>query len=124
MKLKRIVSCMMTLLLILGLPVTALAAEYDLAEGSVTVIATESGQTVTHGSNAAVPDDAPVIIQSNSETPTTNTVTVKAEENATANVTIQGVNIVKDDPCGTIVPSNAAVTVDVTDGADVSKILQ
>ena len=109
---------MIALLLVCSLPVSAFAAEYDLAEGSVTVIATESGQTVTHGSNAAVPDDAPVIVQSNSETPTTNTVTVKAEENAAANVIIQGVNIVKDDPCGTIVPSNAAVTVDVADGAE------
>ena len=118
MKIKHLISAVLALLLACSLPVTALAAEYDLAEGSVTVIATESGQTVTHGSNAAVPDDAPVIIQSNSETPTTNTVTVKAEENAAANVTIQGVNIVKDDPCGTIVPSNAAVTVDVADGAE------
>ena len=109
---------MIALLLACSLPVTALAAEYDLAEGSVTVIATESGQTVTHGSNAAVPDDAPVIVQSNSETPTTNTVTVKAEENAAANVIIQGVNIVKDAPLGTVVPSNAAVTVDVADGAE------
>ena len=117
MKLRRIVPSMIALLLVCSLPVSAFAAEYDLAEGSVTVIATESGQTVTHGSNAAVPDDAPVIVQSNSETPTTNTVTVKAEENA-ANVIIQGVNIVKDDPCGTIVPSNAAVTVDVADGAE------
>ena len=84
---------MIALLLVCSLPVSAFAAEYDLAEGSVTVIATESGQTVTHGSNAAVPDDAPVIVQSNSETPTTNTVTIKAEENATANVTLDGVNI-------------------------------
>ena len=118
MKLSRIVPSMIALLLVCSLPMSAFAAEYDLAEGSVTVIATESGQTVTHGSNAAVPDDAPVIVQSNSETPTTNTVTVKAEENAAANVTIQGVNIVKDDPCGTVVPSNAAVTVDVADGAE------
>ena len=93
MKIKHFISAALALLLACSLPVTALAAEYDLAEGSVTVIATESGQTVTHGSNAAVPDDAPVIIQSNSETPTTNTVTVKAEENATANVTLDGVNI-------------------------------
>ena len=85
---------MIALLLACSLPVSAFAAEYDLAEGSVTVIATESGQTVTHGSNAAVPDDAPVIVQSNSsETPTANTVTIKAEENATANVTLDGVNI-------------------------------
>ena len=93
MKIKHLISAVLALLLACSLPVTALAAEYDLAEGSVTVIATESGQTVTHGSNAAVPDDAPVIVQSNSETPTTNTVTVKAEENATANVTLDGVNI-------------------------------
>ena len=118
MKTKHLISAVLALLLACSLPVSAFAAEYDLAEGSVTVIATESGQTVTHGSNAAVPDDAPLIVQSNSETPTTNTVTVKAEENAAANVTIQGVNIVKDDPCGTIVPSNAAVTVDVADGAE------
>ena len=94
MKIKHLISAALALLLACSLPVTALAAEYDLAEGSVTVIATESGQTVTHGSNAAVPDDAPVIVQSNSsETPTTNTVTIKAEENATANVTLDGVNI-------------------------------
>ena len=94
MKTKHLISAALALLLACSLPVTALAAEYDLAEGSVTVIATESGQTVTHGSNAAVPDDAPVIVQSNSsETPTANTVTIKAEENATANVTLDGVNI-------------------------------
>ncbi len=57
MKLRRIVPSMIALLLVCSLPVSAFAAEYDLAEGSVTVIATESGQTVTHGSNAAVPDD-------------------------------------------------------------------
>ena len=105
MKIKHLISAVLALLLACSLPVTALAAEYDLAEGSVTVIATESGQTVTHGSNAAVPDDAPVIIQSDSETPTTNTVTVKAEENAAANVTLDGVNI---DTRGTL---NAAVEI-------------
>ena len=93
MKIKHFISAALALLLVCSLPVSAFAAEYDLAEGSVTVIATESGQTVTHGSNAAVPDDAPVIVQSNSETPTANTVTIKAEENATANVTLDGVNI-------------------------------
>ena len=94
MKIKHLISAALALLLACSLPVSAFAAEYDLAEGSVTVIATESGQTVTHGSNAAVPDDAPVIIQSNSsEPPTANTVTIKAEENATANVTLDGVNI-------------------------------
>ena len=105
MKIKHFISAALALLLVCSLPVTALAAEYDLAEGSVTVTATESGQTVTHGSNAAVPDDAPVIIQSNSETPTANTVTINADAGATANVTLDGVNI---DTRGTL---NAAVEI-------------
>ena len=120
MKIKHLISAVLALLLACSLPVTALAAEYDLAEGSVTVIATESGQTVTHGSNAAVPDDAPVIVQSNSETPTANTVTVKAEENAAANVIIQGVNIVISDPSGAPPvdgSGKAAVTIDAAENA-------
>ena len=84
---------MMALLLVCSSPMSVFAAEYDLAQGSVIVNATETGQTVTHGSNAAVADDAPVITQSNSSTPTSNTVTITAAENATANVTLSGVNI-------------------------------
>ena len=87
--------------------------------------ASESGQTVTHGSNAAVPDSAPVITQSNSSTPTTNTITITATENATANVTIQDVNIANSDPSGS--PQNhsgqAAVTIDVADGAEANVTL-
>ena len=93
MKLRRILSFMMALLLVCSSPMSVFAAEYDLAQGSVIVNATETGQTVTHGTNDAVADDAPVITQSNSSTPTTNTVTITAAENATAEVTLDGVNI-------------------------------
>ena len=93
MKLRRILSFMMALLLVCSFPVSVFAAEYDLAQGSVIVNATETGQTVTHGSNAAVADDAPVITQSNSSTPTSNTVTITAAADTTANVTLSGVNI-------------------------------
>ena len=47
MKLRRFLSCMMALLLVCGLPLSALAEEYDLAKGSITVTADESGQYVT-----------------------------------------------------------------------------
>ena len=119
MKTKRFVSTLLALLLICSLPLSAFAAEYDLAEGSVTVTATESGQTVTQGTSYVdVPDSAPVITQSNSSTPTTNTVTINAAENATANVTIQDVNIVIspsfDD---TNYKGQAAVTINVADNA-------
>ena len=82
---------MMALLLAATMPLTAFAGTYDVAEGSVTVNASESGQTVTHGTNDAVNDSAPVITQS-TET-TANTVTINADAGCTANVTLSGVNI-------------------------------
>ena len=123
MKLRRLLSCILALLLASSLPLTAFAAEYDLAEGSVTVNATETGQTVTHGTNDAVPDSAPVITQS-SET-TTNTVTITATENATANVTIQDVNIVISEPSGSTQDHSgeAAVTIDVANDAQANVTL-
>lgn len=90
---RRLVSLAMVLLLAAGLPLSVFAAEYDLAQGSVTVSATESGQTVTHGSHDPVGDDAPVIIQSNSEIPTANTITITAGDGASACVTLDSVNI-------------------------------
>ena len=126
MKMKRLISLAIALLLVCGMPVSVFAAEYDLAVGSVTVTATADGQTVTHGTNDAVQDDAPVIIQSNNETATTNTITIKAEGSATANVTIQDVNIVISDP--TDAPpvdhsGEAAVTIDVAENASANVIM-
>ena len=123
MKTKRFVSTLLALLLICGLPLSAFAEEYDLAQGSVTVDSSESGQTVTHGSNAAVPDNAPVITQSTATT--TNTVTITATGDATANVTIQDVNIVISDPVDAPEDHSgqAAVTIDVADGASANVTL-
>ena len=92
MKLRRIVSCLMALLLVCSLPVSVLADTWYLEDGSITVNAAESGQTVTQGSTSK-DDDAPVITQHDSETATTNTITINAAENATAQVTLDGVNI-------------------------------
>ena len=100
---------MMALLLAATMPLTAFAGTYDVAEGSVTVNASESGQTVTHGTNVAVPDSEPVITQS-TET-TANTVTIHADAWATANVTLSGVNI---DTSGT-----GQAAVEVTGNGDV-----
>ena len=92
MKMKRLISFVIVLLLICGMPVSAFADTWYVDDGNITVNATDSGQTVSQG-ETTTPDDAPVITQRDSSTPTTNTVTVKAEENATANVTLDGVNI-------------------------------
>ena len=91
MKKKRILSAALVLLLVASLPVTAFADTYDLANGSVEVSATENGQSVTQGSTYVSNDPAPVITSNG--TSTTNTVTITAAENQTANVTLKDVNI-------------------------------
>ena len=89
MKGKKIVSTLLALLLLTGVPVSALAAEWDISKGDITVNAGSGGQTVTQGGGAAVPDSAPVITGTSKE----NNVTINAEKDQTANVTLSGVNI-------------------------------
>ena len=89
MKGKKIVSTLLALLLLASLPVSALAAEWDIGKGDITVNAESGGQTVRQGGGAAVPDSAPVITGTSKE----NNVTINAEKDQTANVTLSGVNI-------------------------------
>ena len=89
MKGKKIVSTLLALLLFAGLPVSALAAEWDISKGDITVNAGSGGQTGTQGSQVDVPDSAPVITGSSTE----NTLTINAEKDQTANVTLSDVNI-------------------------------
>ena len=89
MKGKKIVSTLLALLLLAGLPVSALAATWDIGNGDITVNAGSGGQTVTQGGGAAVEDSAPVITGSSTE----NTVTINAEKDQIVNVTLSGANI-------------------------------
>ena len=89
MKGKKIVSTLLALLLFAGLPVSALAAEWDIGKGDITVNAESGGQTVTQGGGAAIPDSAPVITGTSKE----NNVTINADSGQTASVTLSGVNI-------------------------------
>ena len=93
MKRKKLTASMIALVMSVSLPMTTYAANWYLEDGSVTVNADNSGQTVTQGSGSAVPDEAPVITQRKSSVETGNTITINAAENATANVTISDVNI-------------------------------
>ena len=89
MKGKKIVSTLLALLLLASLPVSALAAEWDIGKGDITVNAESGGQTVRQGGGAAVPDSAPVITGSSTD----NTLTINAEKDQTASVTLSGANI-------------------------------
>ena len=92
MKRKKLTASMIALVMSVSLPMTTYAANWYLEDGSVTVNADNSGQTVTQG-GTSTPDEAPVITQRESSVETGNTITVNAAENATANVIISDVNI-------------------------------
>ena len=96
----------LALLLVMTIPLGALAEEYDLANGSITVEAEESGQYVSqeNGVTREKQTTETVIKQTDSDTSsTTNTITIKAtgevtnedgtKEKVTAEVTISDVNI-------------------------------
>ncbi len=89
MKGKKIVSTLLALLLLASLPVSALAATWDIGNGDITVNAESGGQTVRQGGGAAVPDSAPVITGTSKE----NNVTINADSGQTASVTLSGANI-------------------------------
>lgn len=94
MKKRRILSAALALLLAAALPVSALAAEYDLSRGSVTIAADAVGQRVTQNGQTTE-DDAPVIMQSENTT-TENNITVSTQDGATASFTIRDLNISND----------------------------
>ena len=89
MKRKKIVSTLLVLLLLASLPVLAHAAVWDIGKGDITISAGSGGQTVTQGDGAAVEDSAPVITGSSTE----NTVTINAEKDQTASVTLSDASI-------------------------------
>ena len=89
MKGKKIVSTLLVLLLLASLPVSAHAAVWDIGKGNITVNAGSGGQTVTQGDGAAVEDSAPVITGSSTE----NTVTINAEKDQTASITLSDASI-------------------------------
>lgn len=93
MKLKRTFISIVALMLAACLMPTAFAATWYLEDGDITVIADENGQSVKQGSNDAVADNDTVITQRDSEKATDNTITVSTTDDATANITIEDVNI-------------------------------
>ena len=107
MKMKQLTASMIALVMSMSLPMTTYAADWYLEDGSITVDAGDSEQTVTQGSTSTQ-DKAPVITQRESSAETSNTITINASENATANVTISNVNINASNNTGS--ESKAAVS--------------
>ena len=89
MKHRRILSGLAALMLAASLPMSALAREWDIADGDITIVTDNDGQKVSQGTENDISDDNPVIIGNSA----TNTVSIVAEKDRTANVTLSGANI-------------------------------
>ena len=92
---KWMIRALSALLIAAFLPLSVLADEYDLNEGSVTVSTTKGAdgstqQDVSH-KGTTKPDSNPIITSKGQKTD--NTITIKAEADTTANVTIKDTNI-------------------------------
>ena len=94
---KKFLSVTLSLLLAVSLPLSALAETYDLAQGSITVEAKADGNQYVSQAGGVQQEQQTtdtVINQTDSDTTsTTNTITIQAEKNQTAQVTISDVNI-------------------------------
>ena len=89
MKHRRILSGLAALMLAASLPMSALAREWDIADGDITIVADNDGQKVSQGTENDISDDNPIIIGNSA----TNTVSIVAEKDQTASVTLSGANI-------------------------------
>ena len=105
---RRLFALALALLLAVSLPVSALAATWYLEDGDITIRATESGQTVSQGDKHDVKDDDTTITQRNSETTTDKTIKIETTGGATADVTIEDVNIKSDGDAIDVVGSSRA----------------
>ena len=90
---RRLFALALALLLAVSLPVSALAGEWFIDDGDIIISATENGQTVSQGDKHDVKDDDTTITQRNSETATDKTIKIETTGGATADVTIENVNI-------------------------------
>lgn len=104
---RRLFALALALLLAVSLPVSALARDWYIDDGDITISAAENGQTVSQGDTTEA-DDAPVIKQKNSETTTDKTIKIETTGDATADVTIEDVNIKSDGDAIDVVGSSRA----------------
>ena len=112
MKLKRFLSSVIALVLMASLPMSVFAADWYLEDGDITVSADSSGQTVSQGGSTPVADDAPVIKQRDSAAATGSTITISTSDDATANVTIEDVNISSSGDAIDVGSSSANITLE------------
>ena len=91
----RVLSTATFLAMVSSCATAAFAGTYYMEDGSISIVAKTDGNYITQGTTINDQKDAgeTVITNHDSETASKNTVTIKAEEDCTANVTLDDVNI-------------------------------
>ena len=123
---KKFLSVTLSLLLAASMPLSALAETYDLAQGSITVEAKADGNQYVSQAGGVQQEQQTtetVINQTDSNTTsTTNTITIQAEKNQTAQVTISDVNIdvSSEDKAAISTGGDGSVTIEL-DGDNTAK---
>ena len=123
---KKFLSVTLSLLLAASMPLSALAETYDLAQGSITVEAKADGNRYVSQAGGVQQEQQTtetVINQTGSDTASTNnTITIQAEKNQTAQVTISDVNIdvSSEDKAAISTGGDGSVTVEL-DGDNTAK---
>ena len=91
----RVLSTATFLAMVSSIATAAFADTYYMENGSISIVAKTDGNYITQGTtiNDHKDEGETVITNHDSETASKNTVTIKAEEDCTANVTLDNVNI-------------------------------
>ena len=117
---KRVLGMILALMMIVSIPAAAFAETYDIANGSIDVIADGEGQTVYQSNGdsfTSATDSAPVITGSSNE----NGIFIASSEGAEANVTLQNVDgvylsvvglSISDGETGTYSAGDATITLE------------
>lgn len=111
----RVLSTATFLAMVSSCATAAFAGTYYMEDGSISIVAKTDGNYITQGTTINDQKDAgeTVITNHDSETASKNTVTIKAEEGSTANVTLDNVNIDASDTDKAAIHTEGNVTLEL-----------
>ena len=111
----RVLSTATFLAMVSSCATAAFADTYYMENGSISIVAKTDGNYITQGTtiNDQKDEGETVITNHDSETASKNTVTIKAEEGSTANVTLDNVNIDASDTDKAAIHTEGNVTLEL-----------
>lgn len=110
----RVLSTATFLAMVSSCATAAFAGTYYMEDGSISIVAKTDGNYITQGDiNDKKDEGETVITNRNSSTASENTVTIKAEEDCTANVTLDNVNIDASDTGKAAIHTEGNVTLEL-----------